>query len=238
MFHFDRSKLAQSGSLDIDKSSKFFLIFVNPIMFRYFYIMTSAETIYQPLFDYIAFKSSLLISNVEKQLIEQAFKVKHLRKRQYLLQEGDVCKYMAFLVKGAGRMYSVNESGQENIIRFAIESWWLGDYESYNLGTPSMYNIEMVEDSDVLLIGHDQMQELRKEIPAVDLMVKEIDRNGTIATQKRIHSAISQGAEERYSMFAKSYPQLLLRFPQNMIASYMGISPETLSRIRKNILYK
>src|SRR5688572_8673014 len=130
--------------------------------------MTSPETLYEPLFVYITSKSSLQLNDGEKQLIEQAFKIKHLRKRQYLLQEGDVCKYMAFVVKGAGRMYSVNESGQENIIRFAIESWWLGDYESYNLHTPSLYNIEMFEDSDVLLVGYEQMQDLCKNVPAVD----------------------------------------------------------------------
>lgn len=200
--------------------------------------MTSPETLYEPLFVYITSKSSLQLNDGEKQLIEQAFKIKHLRKRQYLLQEGDVCKYMAFVVKGAGRMYSVNESGQENIIRFAIESWWLGDYESYNLHTPSLYNIEMSEDSDVLLVGYEQMQDLCKNVPAVDLMVREIDRKGAIATQKRIHSAISQGAEERYNLLAKTYPEFLLRFPQSMIASYLGISPETLSRIRKNTLHK
>jgi len=200
--------------------------------------MASPETLYEPLFVYIASKSSLQLNDEEKQLIEQAFKIKHLRKRQHLLQEGDVCKYMAFVVKGAGRMYSVNESGQENIIRFAIESWWLGDYESYNLHTPSLYNIEMFEDSDVLLVGYEQIQELRKNVPAVDLMIREIDRNGAIATQKRIHAAISQGAEERYNLLAKTYPEFLLRFPQSMIASYLGISPETLSRIRKNALHK
>lgn len=200
--------------------------------------MNSPETLYEPLFAYIQAKSSLQLSDDEKLLVEQAFKIKHVRKRQYLLQEGDVCKYMAFVVKGSGRMYSVNENGQENIIRFAIESWWLGDYESYNLRTPSQYNIEMSEDADVLLVSHEHMQELQKSVPAVDHMVKEIDRQGAIATQKRIHSAISQGAEERYTLFAKTYPELLVRFPQSMIASYLGISPETLSRIRKNTLHK
>jgi CRP-like cAMP-binding protein len=200
--------------------------------------MNSPETIYKPLFEYIASKSLLQLSDVEKQFIEQAFKVKHVRKRQYLLQEGDVCKNMAFIVKGSGRMYSVKENGQENIIRFAIESWWLGDYESYNLRIPSLYNIEMIEDSDVLLISYEDMQALCKSVPAVDQMVKEIDRKGAIATQKRIHSAISQSAEERYNMLAKTYPEFLLRFPQSMIASYLGISAETVSRIRKNTLHK
>jgi CRP/FNR family transcriptional regulator, anaerobic regulatory protein len=194
--------------------------------------------LYDPLFAYIESKSSSKLNNEEKQLVQQTFKAKHLRKRQYLLQEGDVCKYMAFVVKGAGRMYSVNESGQEIIIRFGIESWWLGDYESYNLHTPSLYNIDMIEDSDLLLISNEQLQQLLKRVPAIDLMIREIDRKGAIATQKRIHSAISLGAEERYNQLVKTYPELLLRFPQGMIASYLGISPETLSRIRKNALHK
>ncbi|WP_345948826.1 Crp/Fnr family transcriptional regulator [Mucilaginibacter sp. PAMB04274] len=145
---------------------------------------------------------------------------------------------MAFIVKGAGRMYAVKENGQEYVIRFAIESWWLGDYESYNLQTASLYNIEMTEDSDVLLVMREQIQEVAAAVPAVGLMIKEIDQKGAIATQKRIHSAISLSAEERYDVLSKSYPEFLKRFPQSMIASYLGISPETLSRIRKNLLFK
>lgn len=194
--------------------------------------------IYEPLFKYIESKSALTLSETEKQLIQAAFNLKHLRKRQYLLQEGDVCRYMAFVIKGAGRMYAVNKNGQEHVIRFAIESWWLGDYESYKLKTLSLYNIEMTEDSDVLLIAHEQILKLQASISAVDLMVKEIDQKGAIATQKRIHSSISQSAEERYDVLSKKYPEFLSRFPQSMIASYLGISPETLSRIRKNLLFK
>ncbi len=194
--------------------------------------------VYELLSQYIESKSNLSLNDNEKQLIQAAFKLKHLKKRQYLLQEGDICKYMAFIVKGAGKMYSVNTNGDEHIIRFAIESWWLGDYESYNLQTASLYNIEMTEDSDVLLITHDQIKNLAKAVPAVDLMIKEIDKKGAIATQKRIHSAISRNAEERYDALSKSYPEFIKRFPQSMIASYLGISPETLSRIKKNLLLR
>lgn len=193
---------------------------------------------YTALFEYIETKSSLKLSGLEEEQIKNAFKERHLRKRQYLLQEGDVCKYMAFIVKGAGRMYAIKDNSPETIIRLAIESWWLGDYESYNLETPSLYYIEMTEDSDVLLIIKESMQELMKTVPAVDLMVKEIDRKGTIATQKRIHSSISLDAEERYEQIAKTYPDFIKRFPQSMIASYLGISAETLSRVRKKTMYK
>jgi CRP-like cAMP-binding protein len=200
--------------------------------------MKSAQTLYEPLFTYIESKSLLKLSEEEKLLVQQAFKVKHLRKRQYLLQEGDVCKYMAFIVKGSGRMYTVKETGQETIIRLAIEAWWLGDYESYNLQTPSVYNIEMVEDAEVLLISLENLHELLEKIAAVELMIKEIDRKGTIATQRRVHSAISLGAEDRYNLLNQTYPEFIRRFPQVMIASYLGISPETLSRIRKSQLHK
>ena len=197
-----------------------------------------ASVSFEPLFKYIESKSALSLNDDEKMLTQGAFKPKHLRKRQYLLQEGDVCKYMSFIVKGSGRMYSVSEKGQEHIIRFAIENWWLGDYESYNFGIPSLYNIEVLEDSEVLMVGHEGIKELSAKVPAIDMMIREIDKKGTVATQKRIHSSISLSAEERYNNLVKAYPEFLNRFPQSMIASYLGISPETLSRIRKNLLKK
>jgi CRP-like cAMP-binding protein len=201
-------------------------------------MMSESAISFAPLFAYIEEKSQLLLNEVDKSAIQKAFKVKHLRKRQYLLQDGDVCKYMAFILKGAGRMYSIKENGQQTIIRLAVESWWLGDYESYNLRTSSLYNIEMTEDADVLLITAESIQELMKAVPAVDIMIREIDRKGAIASQQRIHSAISLSAEERYEKFAQTYPEFIRRFPQTMIASYLGISAETLSRIRKTQLHR
>lgn len=191
---------------------------------------------YEPLYDYIETKSGVSLSLEEKQHIQSFFKPKHLRKRQYLLQEGDICKNMSFVIKGAGRMFGVTDKGQEYTMRFAIENWWLGDFESYNYGTPSNHNIEMIEDSDVLQISKNDLQELALLVPAFDSMLKEIDKKGVVATQKRIYSSISLSAEERYDAFIKSYPEMLTRFPLVMIASYLGISPETLSRIRKNLL--
>lgn len=193
---------------------------------------------FEPLFKYIELKSHLTLNDAEKDDIQNAFKPKILRKRQYLLQEGEVCRYMSFFVEGAGFMYSLNEKGQHHIIRFAIEDWWLGDFESYNFQSPTIYNIEVLEDSKVLMIEFNKLQDLITKVPAVDLMVKEIDRKGIAASQKRIHSSISLSAESRYDNLLKSNPNFINRFPQNMIASYLGISPETLSRIRKNILGK
>jgi hypothetical protein len=101
-----------------------------------------AAVSFESFFNYIETKSALTLSEDDKVNIQNAFKSKNLRKRQYLLQEGDICKYMTFFVKGSGCMYSVNDKGHYQIVRFAVENWWLGDYESYHLKTPSLYNIE------------------------------------------------------------------------------------------------
>jgi CRP-like cAMP-binding protein len=190
---------------------------------------------YDVLFEYIETRSGLRLTEAEQTVIETKFHHKRLRKKQYFLQEGDICKQIAFVVKGAARMYSIDEKGHEHIIRFAMETWWLGDHESFNLLTPTRFHIEMLEDTDLLVITTVNAHELRDLVKAFDLTIKAMDKQLTIATQKRIHAAISMTAEERYDDLVKTYPQFLQRFPQNMVAAYLGVSPETLSRMRKNL---
>jgi CRP-like cAMP-binding protein len=193
---------------------------------------------YDALFQYIETRSSLRLTEEEQMIIETKFHHKRLRRKQYFLQEGDVCKQIAFIVRGAARMYSVDEKGHEHIVRFGLETWWLGDHESFNLLTPSRFHIEMLEDTDLLVITTMNAYELRDQVKGFDLTIKAMDKQLSIATQKRIHAAISMTAEERYEDLVNTYPQFLQRFPQNMVASYLGISPETLSRMRKNLAGK
>src|SRR5882757_10548949 len=120
-----------------------------------------------PLFDYIERKSSVKLSDDERDLIMTKLKPKKLRKRQYFLQEGDVCKYMGFIVKGATRMFAVDEKGHEHILHFGLEEWWVGDYESFYLLTPSKYYVEALEDADLILITNEQLQELTQTMKAV-----------------------------------------------------------------------
>ena len=176
------------------------------------------------------------LSEAEFEQIKAAFTPKKLRKRQYFLQEGEVCRYMAFIVKGAMRQYSIDSKGVEHIIRFGVEDWWMGDRESYTMLTPSRFNIDALEDCDLLLVANAQMQALILASPVVARTVRTMDERSQIASQKRIHASISMTAEERYLELQASQPVFLNRFPQNMIASYLGISPETLSRIRKQVL--
>ncbi|WP_207533572.1 Crp/Fnr family transcriptional regulator [Desertivirga arenae] len=191
---------------------------------------------YNSLRNYITEYSSIDITDEEFTLILDAFKPKRFRKRQYFLQEGDVCKYTGFIVKGSMRQYSVDQSGNEHIVKLCIENWWAGDYESFVMLTPSKYNIDAVEDTELLLVTNESIQELRSLVPAVNRMIQVMDQRGMIAGQRRMHASISLSAEERYLELENTYPALLQRFPQTMIASYLGITPETLSRIRKQLI--
>ena len=193
---------------------------------------------YDPLFNYIEAKTGEELPDDEREIIMAAFDRKCLRKRQYFLQEGDVCKHIGFIVKGSARMFSVDEKGHDHIIRFGLECWWISDPESFLHHTPSRYNIEMLEDSELLVISVPKALELRHKSRCFELTVKVLDKLATIAMHKRIHGAIGLSAEERYFDLSSSYPQFFERFPMNMIASYLGISPETLSRIRKNATRK
>jgi CRP-like cAMP-binding protein len=194
--------------------------------------MSSFET----FFDYIQEISGKLLSEDDKHLLMAHFKPKKLRKRQYFLQEGDVCKYIGFIVKGSARTFTVDDKGHEHILKLSLENWWLADFESFYKLTPSRFNIEALENLEVLQSTNAQIEEFLKDIPAFSAMANVISQNNTIATQKRMQTAMSYTAEERYEDLISNYPQFLQRFPQNMIASYLGLSPETLSRLKKNAI--
>jgi CRP-like cAMP-binding protein len=193
---------------------------------------------FKPLFDYIEQKSGLAITPDEKSLITTKFEFRRLRRRQYLLQEGDICKQMGFVLNGAARMFSVDYKGHEHTLRLGIEGWWLGDYESYTLQVPTKFFVEALEDTNLLVASRESMQELAAAVPAIAEMIRAVDKRTVIATQQRIHAAISLTAEERFEALGKSHPEFLQRFPQNMIASYLGITAETLSRVRKKMVYR
>src|ERR1700744_952264 len=140
-------------------------------------------TDFATLFNYIENKSSLKLSEDDRNLIISKLKPQKLRKRQFFLQEGDVCKYMGFIVSGATRMFAVDEKGHEHILHFGLEEWWVGDYESFYLLTPSKYYVEALEDIDMILITNEQLQEFARTVPAIAAMLDSLNRGATIANK-------------------------------------------------------
>jgi CRP-like cAMP-binding protein len=176
------------------------------------------------------------LTTEEESLIAATFQHKKFRKKQYFLQEGDVCKYAGFIVKGAMRQYRVDDKGVEHIVQLFIENYWANDRESSTMLTPSIYNIDAWEDTDILLITRADMLDLMTKIPSMAEMIRLMDERNAIANQRRLNSTISNTAEKRYEEFAKHHPKFIQRFPQHLIASFLGITKETLSRIRKQAI--
>ncbi|WP_264538146.1 Crp/Fnr family transcriptional regulator [Flavobacterium sp. N1736] len=192
----------------------------------------------EQLLDYINQHSSSGISEKDFETVKSYFTHKKLRKKQYFLQEGDICRHFGFILKGSMRQYTVDDKGAEHVIQLAIENWWVGDRESYTMSTPSVYNIEAWEDTELLMISRQDVLELFQRCPAFIETVKMMDDRNNIANQRRITSSISASADKRYTDFINCYPNLLERFPQHIIASYLGITKDTLSRIKRQLLQK
>ena len=188
---------------------------------------------HEPLLKYIRDRSTTPLCQEAMEAIKDSFIPKKVRKKQFFLQEGDVCKYFAFITKGTMRQYFINDKGADHIIQLAIENWWVGDRESWVTLRPTLYNIDALEDTELLLVTRPDVLKLTSLFPAFNEMVREMDERNNIATQKRIASSISYTAEERYGDFINRHPDFLQRFPQHMIASYLGITKDTLSRVRK-----
>jgi CRP-like cAMP-binding protein len=178
------------------------------------------------------------LTEEEKQLCKSFFTPKKLRKRQYILQEGDVCKYISFVEKGMLRSYTIDEKGNEHIVQFAFEGWWISDHFSFLTGEPAIYNIDALEDCELLLLSKQAEEQLLQKFPKFERYFRILLQNSVIATQRRLIGSLSQTAEERYTDLITSCPTIPQRVPQHMMASFLGITPETLSRIRKQMASK
>ena len=181
------------------------------------------------------FNEKVNLSEEEEAIIKQYLTPKKLRKKQYLLQEGDVCKHIAFVEKGALKAYVVDDAGAESIIQFALEGWVISDLYSFLTGEPATYNIDALENAELVLISKSAHEELLKKLPKYETYIRLQITGAYIALQKRLTSIISLPLEERYKNFLATYPNIAQRVPQHMIASYMGLTPETLSRVRSRM---
>ncbi len=166
--------------------------------------------------------------------VRQAFRLKRIRKHQFFLQEGEVCKKAGFIIKGAMKQYTVDESGKESIIGLFIENWWVGDRESMSMNTPSPYFIDALEPTEVLMVSKEEIDKNLSQLPFMKELSRVLTERQAYHLMRRVHAANTFSAEKRLKDLESSYPVFFQRFPQHIIASYLGMTKETLSRIRSS----
>lgn len=187
----------------------------------------------EPLLHY--FERLLPLSSEEKEMITKSFHPRLFRKKQYALQEGDTCTQMYFIVRGCLRMYKIDEQGNTHILQFAAEDYWINDLGSFHSEKPSELNIDALEDTMVLQVSRNELISLYLKSVTFNRIFRVLIENSYVNLQKRLLQNISSTAEDRYNSFLETYPHLVNRLSQTQIASYLGITPEFLSRLRNKM---
>ena len=187
----------------------------------------------EPLIEY--FNRILPLDDGEKSAVDKFFKERRVKRRQFILQEGDVSRHNTFVLEGCFRMYFVDEKGKEHNLQFAVENWWIGDIGSFHSEEPSKLYIEALENSVILQIKKEDQLKLYVDYPKFNRIFRVFTENALVSSQRRILQVISSTAEERYLDFLKLYPYFFNRISNVQIASYLGVTPEFLSTIRKKI---
>lgn len=175
------------------------------------------------------------LTDEEFDITSRYFIPKKIKKHQFFLNEGDVDRALGFVVSGCLRKYKIDSKGVEHIIQFAISDWWISDLNSFLSGLPSRYFIDALQDSEVLMLEKSAREELLDKCSKMERFFRLLIEANHIATQQRIADSLGASAEERYLKFIETYPQLNEQIPQNQVASYLGITPQSLSRIRKEL---
>ncbi len=173
------------------------------------------------------------ISETDFALIEQYTSRRFVKKRKALLMEGDTSRYIYFVEKGALRSYAIDKDGTEHVLQLVVEGHWIGDLSSFVSQSPGNINIEAIEDSEVLLLPHHDLELLYEQIPQMERNFRQLYQRAYVALQQRYNATQSEHADERYRQLIKEHPHIAARIPLIYIASYLGITPESLSRIRK-----
>jgi CRP/FNR family cyclic AMP-dependent transcriptional regulator len=162
----------------------------------------------------------------------------HFEAKSYLLREGEVCRFEAFVIKGCLRKYCIDDAGHDVNLQFAVEDWWISDMTSFTAQTPSKLFIQAMEDCEVLMISYADKEEIFKRVPALERMFRLMVQRSHAVLQERFVGILTQPAEERYLQFLEQYPTLPQRIPQHYIASYLGMTAEFLSKVRKRLSEK
>ncbi|MFM9907778.1 MAG: Crp/Fnr family transcriptional regulator [Chitinophagaceae bacterium] len=178
------------------------------------------------------------LTTEESQYFTSLLAIKKLRKRQFLLKEGEICRYQYFVTRGCIRTFYIDNKGLEHNVQFSIEDWWSGDMHSFITQKPGRFNIVAIEDSEVVCIDKQSQETLYVQLPKFEKFFRHLLQGAFITLQERVLSSMSETAEERYIKFRSKYPEMDKRIPKNQVASFLGITPESLSRVRRELSLK
>jgi CRP-like cAMP-binding protein len=184
------------------------------------------------------FERNGTLTNEEISFMRSVFLPKQLKKGEFLIREGEISRHGAFVCKGFLRSYFVDNKGKEHIVQFAPENWWISPKPGATEDSHSSVFIDAIEDSDIFLIDREGHIAMMQRVPLyASSFLAGLQKRGVAKEQRIVHS-LAATAEERYNDFMKTYPSIAQRVPQHMLASYLGITPETVSRIRRKALTK
>jgi CRP-like cAMP-binding protein len=178
------------------------------------------------------------LNDEELAFFHSLLRTRKVKKKNFLLQEGEICDFEAFIIKGCIRSYYLDKEGVETILLFAVEDWWVSDITSFADRKPSNIFIETIEDSELLTIDFAGKTRLLERLPTFERMYRLLVQRSLGVLQQRFYSTISETAEERYLQFLEKYPLVAQRVPQHQIARYIGVSPEFLSKVRSGLFRK
>jgi CRP-like cAMP-binding protein len=178
------------------------------------------------------------ITDAEWEGLMSIMKPKTLRKKELLLKAGEVCEYNSFITKGCLRTFFTDEKGHEHIFQLGFEDWWASDLMSFVTREPAHYSIEALEETELLQMHRDEYDGLFERFPRYERFFRILTQNAYVAGQRRVIDNMSYSAERRYLELVKKYPFMEMRVAQHHIASYLGITPEALSRIKRGIIEK
>jgi CRP-like cAMP-binding protein len=190
----------------------------------------------KPLLNYIAQYTPL--TEEEQFILVSKFKIKKYLKGQFVVQNGDTCKYESFVLSGSLKTFYIDNDGQEHIVMFTVENWWTADLGSFITQTPAAFNVQCLENSVLAQVLYEDLQQLYLQIPKLERFFRIIIEKAFVSSQKRNINNFSLPAKERYLHFREQYPQIEQRVPQYLIASYLGITKEFLSKIRHQLINK
>jgi CRP-like cAMP-binding protein len=188
----------------------------------------------EPLLDYINNYVSLTDEEVEILISKVTYRT--YLKGQYIVQQGDICKYECFVISGCTKTFYLDTEGQEHIVMFSIEDWWTSDMGSFITQTPADYSIQCIENTEVIQFSYEIIEGLYAAIPKLERFFRQIIEKALVASQKRIVRSFSLTAKDQYLYFREQYPKIEQRIPQYMIASYLGITKEFLSKIKSQLI--